>query len=480
MIIRRIVICSRPVSACLQNARTFSNHKIAPRIAVVGSGPAGMFTCTSLLRKSPAHIDVFEYSPVPYGLVRYGVAPDHQEVKNCINGFDKLFVNHSDRIKLFCNVKVGQDVAFDELVSNYDAIVLAYGSYRQRKLQTPGDKSTNVVSGSDFVAWYNGVPNSKAPLLDNSEAVIIGNGNVALDCARIISLGVLGKLNETDVPLERLKLLENAAINRIKIVGRRGPLDVSFTIKELREQFRVEGWQSYIEAAAREELEPEKWPAGIERKHQRLFELLRKHVLGSGPTDDKQCEFLFRRVSKEIKADENGRVKELIVENTRTKQREAFPCGLLIYCLGYESMVLDGVPKNDKVTCILRKRVNMSCFEGTIAMSDYWRVSMPSACSTRVYATGWCAHGPQGVIVQTQQQSAAVAETISTDLEQIQLQEQKPGVADLLKSRSVRYISWEKWKQIDEAEKERGKLQGKVREKFTAFDQFVSDKSPVN
>ncbi|PAV77117.1 hypothetical protein WR25_14222 isoform C [Diploscapter pachys] len=168
--------------------------------------------------------------------------------------------------------RVGQDVAFDELVSNYDAIVLAYGSYRQRKLQIPGDKSTNVISGSDFVAWYNGVPNSKAPLLDNSEAVVIGNGNVALDCARIISLGVLGKLNETDVPLERLKLLENSAINRIKIVGRRGPLDVSFTIKELREQFRVEGWQSYIEAAAREELEPEKWPAGIARKHQRLFE----------------------------------------------------------------------------------------------------------------------------------------------------------------------------------------------------------------
>ena len=112
------------------------------------------------------------------------------------------------------------------------------------------------------------------------------------------------------------------------------------------------------------------------------------------------------------------------VENTRTKQQEAFPCGLLIYCLGYESMVLDGVPKNDKVACVLRKRVNTSCFEGTIAMSDYWRVSMPSACPTRVYATGWCAHGPQGVIVQTQQQSAAVAETISTDLKQIQLQKQ--------------------------------------------------------
>uniref|UniRef100_A0A1I7X7A0 Pyr_redox_2 domain-containing protein n=1 Tax=Heterorhabditis bacteriophora TaxID=37862 RepID=A0A1I7X7A0_HETBA len=120
-----------------------------------------MFACASLLRRSPVIIDVFDAAPVPFGLVRYGVAPDHQEVKNCINGFDRMFESNRDRLSLFCNVRVGSQITFDELTKLYDGVLLAYGAYKPRKLEIPGINSYNVMSGSDFVSWYNGVPNAK-------------------------------------------------------------------------------------------------------------------------------------------------------------------------------------------------------------------------------------------------------------------------------------------------------------------------------
>ncbi|CAI4231831.1 unnamed protein product [Auanema sp. JU1783] len=424
-----------------------------PRIAVVGSGPAGLFTCASILRRSSCKLDVFDASPVPFGLVRYGVAPDHQEVKNCIHGFDKMFENNSERISLFCNVRIGNDVSFEELTRNYDGVLLAYGAHKPRNLKIPGEYSTNVFSGSDFVSWYSGVPHAAGPLLDNPHAIIVGNGNVALDCARILSAGAgpNSTLRSTDVPSEYIQKLEDSALRNIKIIGRRGPRDVSFTVKELREQFKVKGWNTSVEmsASAHEQLKID--IASFDRRKKRLLQVLVDGV--RQPEGEKQCQFLFNRSPIEIIADSNNRITSVVFKNSLTNEKEEMPCGLLVYSIGFETVVLDGVPKNEK---------------GMIDMKDECRVRTKD--DSKVYAAGWCAHGPRGVIVDTQQQSSAVANEIMKDIDG---NSGKSGINRLLEDRSVPYISWNKWKEMDVEEQCKGKERGKVREKITEFEKYI-------
>lgn len=435
---------------------TKRNLSSRPRLAIVGSGPAGMFACNGLLRKSYFAVDVFENSPVPFGLVRYGVAPDHQEVKNVINTFDNMFEKNRDRLKLFCNVNIGRDITFDELTRGYDAVLLAYGSYKTRKLCIPGSDSKNVISGSEFVGWYNGVPNVPTPDLSISNVVIVGNGNVALDCTRVLSNASSGSLKISDIPDDRLADLEKTIIKDIKIIGRRGPENVSFTIKELREQFKIEEWDSKLEVSEEDQKNLIESLPKLERKKKRLTEVLVKNIgVASGL---RQCHFLFHRVPKKIVADSTGLVKELVVDNIENGKQETLKCGLIIYSLGYETLVLDGVPQNQNKM---------------IDMKDHCRVNMSLSCPANVYATGWCAHGPRGVIVDTQQQSIFVADQISADFAHNR-KSVASGVGMLLAERKVPFISWDAWKLIDHQERDQGKLTGKIREKFTTFEKFLS------
>uniref|UniRef100_A0A183GIX9 NADPH:adrenodoxin oxidoreductase, mitochondrial n=1 Tax=Heligmosomoides polygyrus TaxID=6339 RepID=A0A183GIX9_HELPZ len=422
-----------------------------------------LFTCASLLRRLPeCKFDVFDASPVPFGLVRYGVAPDHQElsfftmdyVKNCTNLFDRMFESNRDRLSLFCNVKVGSDVAINELTRHYDAILLAYGAHRPRRLDIPGARSRNVISGSDFVSWYNGVPNAKAPLLDDPNVVIVGNGNVALDCARILS--TVKSLRTTDVPSEVLALLEKSNVTHIQILGRRGPEDVSFTIKELREQFKVRDWNTTVEMDDEEVQQLKEALPTMERRKKRLMSVLLSGV--GDPHGERQCRFLNFRVPKEIIPGENGRISAVRILNKRTGNEEELPCGLLIYSIGYQTMVLEGIPKNDK---------------GMIAMKDSSRVDMP--CGSFVYAAGWCAHGPRGVIVDTQQEAVVVADRIAKDImARKDVTGSLRGVQSILDARRVNYITWDEWKKIDELEVKQGAMKGKVREKLTKFNSLCN------
>ncbi|VDL74795.1 unnamed protein product [Nippostrongylus brasiliensis] len=395
----------------------------------------GLFTCTSLLRRLPeSRIDVFDASPVPYGLVRYGVAPDHQDVKNCINIFDRMFESNRDRLSLFCNVRIGSDIGMNELTKHYDAILLAYGAHRPRQLEIPGSRSRNVVSGSDFVSWYNGVPNAKAPSLDDPNVVIVGNGNVALDCARILSN--VDSLRTTDVPSDVLAALEKSAVTNIKIIGRRGPKDVSFTIKELREQFKVPKWDTTVEMDEEELAGLKDTLATMERRKQRLMKVGR---LGNY----RRCKTPSRRQAVSIhELSNSGRSSDFIH-------------------IGYQTVVLDGVPKNDK---------------GMIAMKDSCRVDMP--CGSSVYAAGWCAHGPRGVIVDTQRDAVAVADQMVKDIKsKDSVTGSLPGVQSVLDARRVKYVTWDEWKKIDDVEVKQGAEKGKVREKLTRFNGYLKSRS---
>ncbi|KJH49877.1 hypothetical protein DICVIV_03988 [Dictyocaulus viviparus] len=416
-------------------ARTFATDG-SYRLAVVGSGPAGLFTCASLLRRLPStKFDVFDSSPVPFGLIRYGVAPDHQEVKNCTRIFDKMFESHRDRISLFCNVRIGSDLTVNELTKFYDAVLLSYGGHQPRRLVIPGATATNVISGSEFVSWYNGVPNAKAPLLDDPNAVIIGNGNVALDCARILS--TVKSLRSTDVPSDVLVMLEGSQVKNIKIIGRRGAEDVSFTIKELREQFKLSGWNTTVEMDEEEVLLDGVKP----------------------PLGEKQCRFISFRVPEEVMSDFNGRVSAIRVLNKHTGCSEEISCGLLIYSIGYEMTVLDGIPVNNK---------------GMISLRNGNRVDMP--CGSLVYAVGWCARGPRGVIVDTQQESIAVADQIASDLsKKANVADSLEDVRQILDVKGVPYITWDDWKKLDNLELKKGAEMGKIREKILDINGFFQD-----
>uniref|UniRef100_A0AAF5Q3C0 NADPH:adrenodoxin oxidoreductase, mitochondrial n=1 Tax=Wuchereria bancrofti TaxID=6293 RepID=A0AAF5Q3C0_WUCBA len=439
--------------------RSLATFSRSPRIAVVGAGPAGLYVCAGVLRRLPqCYVDVYESNMVPYGLARYGIAPDHPEMKNCLTYFDRLFVENQDRLKLFCNVYIGRDVKFDELCSDYDAVVLAYGARRQRRLKIPGIDATNVFSGGDFVFWYNGMSGTKAPLLNCKEAVIIGNGNVALDCSRVILSAGTDRLLKTDIPAPILQTLSRSEIRHVTIVGRRGLVDVSFTIKELREQITLSNCSFSVEIENSDLLAVKEVQDTLSRPKKRIVELILNNSHLDKPMSDRHCQLLFRRTPTKVLTDSRGMVKALQVTHSLTGHKEDVPCGLLLYCIGFENVALDGVPVNEN---------------GEIRMLDAIRVATEE--EILVYASGWCAHTPRGIIAHTQMNASSVAERLSSDLQKYGLKNvQITGSYQRLLSRNVEYLTWNDWKKIDEEEKRLGVARGKKREKLLSFKDLVS------
>ncbi|KAG8296426.1 hypothetical protein J6590_057538 [Homalodisca vitripennis] len=230
--------------------RCMSGKAAVPRVCVVGSGPAGFYVTQHLVKNNEQlEVDIYERLPVPFGLVRYGVAPDHPEVKNVINTFTKT-AQHP-RVKFCGNVSLGEDLTLRDLKDAYHAVVLrchmtkvlnTYGAERDRELGLAGESLVNVVSARRFVGWYNGLPADRdlMPLLDTDTAVVLGQGNVAIDVARIL-LTHIDVLKKTDITAHALSMLAASRVQRVVLVGRRGPLQVAFTIKELREMTRLHG-----------------------------------------------------------------------------------------------------------------------------------------------------------------------------------------------------------------------------------------------
>uniref|UniRef100_A0A915ESY0 NADPH:adrenodoxin oxidoreductase, mitochondrial n=1 Tax=Ditylenchus dipsaci TaxID=166011 RepID=A0A915ESY0_9BILA len=420
----------------IRRALSLSCVSLAPlRVAVIGSGPAGLYACSRLLQKVPeCVVDVFDRNQVPYGLVYYGVAPDHYDMKKCTNQFEKMFTENSSRLSLFCNVNVGKDVKYKELCKSYDAIVLAYGANKARSLNLKNERAINCFSGSDFVSWYNGLPRySAAPLLDVEKAVVIGNGNVAIDCSRIL-LSSPEKLAHTDVPENAMKALRSSKIRNVRMFGRRGPIEASFTIKELRELLNLEGCSNYLD-----------------RPKRRILELMANSTSPKSANAARSCSIEFFHAPEEIHVDANGRVEFITMRNRLTNQVMLLPCGLLIYAVGFENIVLEGVPTTE---------------DNRLRMEDWCHVHSQSD-EAMVYATGWCAHAAKGVIAESQTQAVAVIDKLADDLTAGKiLKREVSGAKKLLEERSVPYISWFDWLYVDKCERRMGALLGKPREKI--------------
>ncbi|KAL3876670.1 hypothetical protein ACJMK2_034475 [Sinanodonta woodiana] len=458
-------------------SRSSSTHKDGnPHICIVGSGPAGFYTAQQLLKGHPSlRVDIFERLPVPFGLVRYGVAPDHPEVKNVINTFTQTANN--DRCSFLGNVQVGKDITVTELLKIYSAVVLAYGAAADKLLGIPGENLPNILPARTFVGWYNGLPEDKdlKVNLDTETAVIVGHGNVALDVARIL-LTPVDILAKTDISDYALEALRKSSLKRVVLVGRRGPLQVAFTIKELREMIKLPECRPVFHKEDFKDLE--KIFPDLPRPRKRLTELMHKTCFG--PTADdvklwneakKEWELKFRLTPMEVLSSAGqltglrcavNKLEGSNFENQKavsTDEHIDLPCGLIFRSIGYRSLQIDpAIPFDKKQGVIPNEKGRVTGVPG-------------------LYCSGWVGRGPVGVILSTMTDGFDVGKVILKDLAEDHIPNLgRPGfqgAMKILEERGVKMVSFSDWKKIDEHEVQMGEKFGKPREKIADVQNMI-------
>ena len=423
--------------------------------AVVGSGPAGFYTAEALEKAygEAARIDILDRYPVPYGLIRFGVAPDHQSLKAVSKRYDK--VAESAGVDFIGNVTIGRDLSVAELLDLYDAVILATGAPHDRKLGVPGEDLPGVVGSGEFVGWYNGHPEfaDLDPYLGGTHAVVVGAGNVALDCARILSK-TRHEFEGSDIVGHALDALDHSAIRTITILGRRGPHQIAMTPKEL-------GELGHLEAAV-PVVDPSDFPP-IEADEP-LDPGLRKSVtLLRGFADlphDKPKRMVFDFFAKPVRVEGDGKVERVIVERTELDEKGAaratgetyeVPASLVITAIGYSTSPIADVP-----------------FESGKFVNTNGRIA------DRLYAVGWARRGPTGTIGTNRPDGYEVAEQIATAMPGGGGdREGAEGLKRLLESRGVMPTDYDDWRKIEETETANARP-GSPREKFVRQADWLS------
>jgi len=429
------------------------------RIAIVGSGPSGFYTADALLRSNTdVEVDVIDRLPTPFGLIRAGVAPDHQKTKNVQRAYEKTALN--EKVTYFGNVDVGRDVSVGELTELYEAVVLAIGSPYDRKLGVPGEDKKGVFGSADFVGWYNGHPDFRdlEPDLNTNAVVVIGNGNVAIDCARVL-VKTPGEMSTTDLATHAAEAIHASPLEDVYMVGRRGPIEAKFTNVELREMGELEECTPIIDAAQI----PEEVPEGMEmsdrdrRLKDRNLGTLRSFV--DAETGDRKRRVHFQFFASPVEILGNDSVEAIRLERTEIRDGRAvgtgkiyeIPCGIVIPAIGYQGQPLKGVPFDERNGVIENN-------EGRI--------------SEGLYAVGWIRRGPTGVIGTNKHDGDRAAEQIKNDCSDSG-KEGREGLKSLLESKGIRYIDYPEWQRIDEAEK-LAATEGAPRRKLTRIPEMLA------
>jgi ferredoxin/flavodoxin---NADP+ reductase len=439
-------------------------------VAIVGSGPSGYFAAASLLKFADAaedadvRVDMLEMLPTPWGLVRSGVAPDHPKIKSISAQFEKTALD--PRFRFFGNIVVGEHVPADELAERYDAVIYAVGAQSDRSLGIPGEDLPGSLPAVDFVGWYNAHPHFEemAPDLSTGRAVVVGNGNVALDVARILVTDP-DVLATTDIADHALKSLHDQGVEEVLIVGRRGPLQAPFTTLELRELGQLEGLADVdvvvdpadladisdadVEAAGktvRNNIKvlrgyADQAPSGAKRRIVFRFRTSPIEIKG----EDKVESIVLGR--NELVSDENGRV---VAKDTG--EREEVPAQLVVRAVGYRGVPTPGLPFDEK--------------RGTIPHTG-GRVDG----SRNQYVVGWIKRGPTGVIGSNKSDSQETVDTLIEDLSGAELadfgENHSQVLVEWLVERQPKLVTDDHWKLIDEHERSAGEPGGRPRVKLT-------------
>lgn len=411
------------------------------RVAVVGSGPSGAYCAQLLTEESelPVEVDVFERLPAPFGLVRYGVAPDHPRIKSIITSFTEVF-NENPNVRLLANVQVGTDITLDELRMHYDAVVFASGAPADRSLGIPGETLDGVHAVREFVSWYQGHPDSSvdAFTLNGKRAVIIGVGNVALDAARML-VHTTEALRATDVPEHIVESFAASSFREIVVVGRRGPAFAKFTNKEFIELFELENCDVIVDPAdlildAEQQSHADADPAA-----RRLLATFAK-AAGRGPLGRPVAiRFLFDRTPVACLGE--GSVSAVRLAKTGNPEVvEDLEAGLVLRSVGYRGQPIPGLPFDE--------------LSGTIPHQDS-RVSEDGRVLPGVYVTGWIKRGPTGVVGTNRRCALETVTSILADAAEPGWSPHATSTADvdrLLESRNINVVSWPGWLELAKAE----------------------------
>lgn len=429
-------------------------------IAIVGSGPAGYYTAEAAVKQwgEDARVDIFDKLPVPFGLIRTGVAPDHQSIKAVARRYEKTAIG--DTVRFAGNVEIGRDIAIEELTELYDAVILATGAPRDRDLPIPGADSANVFGSAAFVGWYNGHPEyaALAPDLSGRHAVIIGMGNVALDVARILSK-TEAEFEGSDIVAHALELLRDSNIETITILGRRGPHQIMMTPKELGELLRLERAVPRVENA---DLPPPESDDMLDPGQRKSVTLLREFAALS-PSDraGKALSISFDFfASPTLIEQEGGNLSGLVVERTELKDGRAvgsgetyrIPADLLISCIGYRTSPIAGVPFDERAGRFPNE-------EGRIAPA--------------LYCVGWAKRGPSGTIGTNRPDGYAVIEKVAEDIGQGAGKRGREGFDELAQKRALDVVTFRDWQRIEEAEVAAARS-GAPREKFVDIESMIA------
>jgi ferredoxin/flavodoxin---NADP+ reductase len=438
------------------------------RVAVVGSGPAGFYAADALLKSGdPAvEVDLIDRLPTPWGLVRLGVAPDHENIKAVSRAFEKTAARPGFRF--FGNVEVGSTVSHDELVERYDAVVYTVGAQTDRRLGIPGEDLPGSWAATEFVAWYNGHPDFQDREFDLSHerAVVIGNGNVAIDCARMLAL-TADELASTDTTHEAIDAIVGAGVREIVMLGRRGPVQAAFTPPELKELGELAGAEPIVDPtdlqldpASLAELEADR------ERARRNFDLLEEYA--AHETEGKPRRILLRFLASPVAILGEDRVEavevvrnELVEEGGRivarpTGETEVVPAGIVLRSVGYRGVALPGVPFDERT--------------GTIP-NDRGRVEG----AERTYVAGWIKRGPSGVIGTNKKDAAETVELLLEDARTGRLTGARTELqlADLLEEKGAHFVEYAGWQAIDAAERGAGEPLGRPRVKLTAWQELL-------
>jgi ferredoxin--NADP+ reductase len=438
------------------------------RVAVIGSGPAGFYAADALLKaEPPVEVDLIERLPTPWGLVRFGVAPDHENIKAVSRAFERIAQRPGFRF--FGNVGVGADVSHEELAGLYDAVLYSVGAQTDRRLGIPGEELPGSWAATELVAWYNGHPDFQELEFDLSgeTAVVVGNGNVAIDVARMLAL-TPEELAPTDTTDPAIEAICGSGIREIVMLGRRGPAQASFTPPELQELGELAGADVVVDPADLElDAASEKALEEDRERARRNVELLREFAARepSGKAKTLRLRFLVSPVA--ILGEERVEAVEIVhnrletdgrgrIVAVPTERRETIPCGVVFRSVGYRGVALAGLPFDER--------------SGTMP-NDCGRVLAPDGRALEgLYCAGWIKRGPSGVIGTNKKDATETVALLLEDAREGRLARPGDGrLEDLLADRGVEPVLYAGWEAIDAHERARGAELGRPRVKLVSW-----------
>lgn len=423
-------------------------------VAIIGAGPAGYYTAEALTKgDQDVRVDIIDRLPTPFGLIRAGVAPDHQSIKNVSRRYEAT--NQRDDVRFVGNLSLGRDVTLKELQELYDVVVLATGAAKDRPLGIDGEDLPGVIGSAPFVGWYNSHPDyaDLNPDLRVASVAVIGNGNVAVDVARILAK-TADEMAQSDLAAHAADLIHSSSIKDIYVLGRRGPLEAAFTPKELGELNQLENCVTLVDGKQLPDASVDETLSGATKKN-----MVALRAMAENSADDKPVRLhiqFYRRPMAIIGEDCvcGIRLEETIVEDGKcigTGKSEVLPAGLVVPCIGYRSSPLPDIPYDD--------------WRGVYQNED-------GLISDGLYCVGWCKRGPTGTIGTNKPDGVGMATKI---LEEVTARGKtgRIGLDAIIKERDLQIVTFQDWKKIEAAEIDAAEGDA-PRAKFSDLDEMVS------